>query len=130
MLKLAQALPDLTEELSQGIASLGYKKLAASVYTIEVVERCKCEEPGCVTFFCVPKIHAPLPDTCKRIIAPARGVTCVQYVDQQITWVEVLGRPEDREKLDKYEAQMASINQANQALDTDDPRHTESQETV
>jgi hypothetical protein len=119
MTKLAQALPDFTEELSQGIASLGYKNLAASVYAIEVVERCKCDEPGCVTFFCVPKLSAPRPDTCKRIVAPARGVTCVQYFEQTITWVEVLGRPEDRMKLDKYESQLAGINPANHALDTE-----------
>jgi len=119
MTKLAQALPDFTEELSQGIASLGYKNLAATVYEIEVVERCKCDEPGCVTFFCVPKLSAPRPDTCKRIVAPARGVTCVQYFEQTITWVEVLGRPEDRMKLDKYESQLAGINPANQALDTE-----------
>lgn len=119
MLKLAQVLPDLTEELSRGIASLGHEKLAASVYTIEIIERCKCEEPGCVTFFCVPKVSAPLPDRCNRIVAPAWGVTCVQYFDQQITWVEVLGRPEDREILDKYESQLAGIDPANQALNTE-----------
>ena len=119
MLRLAQALPDLADDLSQGIASMGYEKLAASVYTIEVAERCKCDEPGCVTFYCVPKLSAPSPDSCKRIVAPARGVTCVQYVDQQITWIEVLGRPEDREKLDKYESRIAGIKSANKALDTE-----------
>lgn len=119
MTKLAQALPDFTEELSQGIASLGYKKLASSVYAIEVVERCKCDEPGCVTFFSVPKLSAPRPETCKRIVAPAMGVTCIQYFERQIIWVEVLGRPEERQKLDKYESQLAGINPANQALDTE-----------
>lgn len=104
MLKLAQVLPELAEELSHGLASMGYENLAKSVYTIEIADRCKCDEPGCVTFFCVPKRTAPHPDICQRIIAPARGVACVQYVDQQIIWVEVLGRPEYREKLDKHES--------------------------
>lgn len=109
MLRLAQVLPELAKDLSLGVASMGHQKLAALVYTIEVVERCKCDEPGCVTFFCVPQRSAPHPDICQRIIAPARGVVCVQYVDQQIIWVEVLGCPEYREILDKHESQIAPI---------------------
>ena len=118
MLRLYQALPELTDELSRGIASLGYKKLAASVYSIEIAERCICDELSCVTFYTVPKLSAPCPDICKRIVAPARGVTCVQYFDQQIIWVEVLGRPEDREKLEKYESQLAGTEPANNPMDT------------
>jgi hypothetical protein len=115
MLRLAQALPEFADELARGIASNGYKKLAASVYAIEIIDRCRCDEPGCVTFYAVPKQLAPCSERCKRIIAPARGVTCLHFLDQQITWVEVLGRPEDREKLDKYESQLAGIDSANQA---------------
>jgi len=50
--------------------------------------------------------------------AIALGVTCVQYFDQQIIWVEVLGRPEDREKLEKYESQRAGTDPANNPIDT------------
>ncbi len=102
----------MTEELSRAVASTGLTKLAESVYVLEIVERCKCQEPGCVTFYAVAKVAAPTPDNCKRIVAPTNGITCIQYLDQQIIWVEVQGRPEDREKLDNFESQSARTNPA------------------
>ncbi len=117
MLKLSQALPQFAQELSRGLISLGYTQLAASVDSLEIVERCKCDEPGCVTFYAVPKLSAPHPDKCQRIIAPVRGVTCIQVSDQQITWVEVLGRPELREKLDQCAARQPGDRLGSHTLD-------------
>lgn len=106
MMKLAEALPQFAEELTQGLADLGYKKLAAAVHAVEIVERCRCDEPGCDTFYAVSKRSAPSGEKCSRVIAPARGVLCVQYLRQRIIWVEVLGRPEDRERLDRFESRL------------------------
>lgn len=119
MLKLAHALPKFADELSNGLAALGYKKLAESVYAVDIAERCRCDEPGCVTFHAVPKISAPSGEACERVIAPAMGVICVQYFDQHIIWVEVLGRPDDREKLDRFEFRLAATESADQVLDTE-----------
>jgi hypothetical protein len=100
-MKLATILPEFANELAQGLAAMGYKCLSESVHEVEIVERCECDEPGCVTFHAVPKTSAPAWPACKRIIAPAKGVMCVHYANRQIIWVEALGRPEDRVKLDK-----------------------------
>lgn len=109
MPKLYQILPELAEELSRAVAFAGLTKLAESVYALEIVERCNCKEPGCVTFYAVPKLAAPSPDNCKRIVAPTKSIACIQYLDQQIIWVEVHGRPEDREALDKLECDTANL---------------------
>jgi len=100
-MKLANALPEFADELAQGLAAMGHKYLAEAVYSLDIVERCLCGEPGCVTFHTVPKTAAPAWPACKRVIAPAKGVMCVHYANRQIIWVEVLGRPEDRVKLDQ-----------------------------
>ncbi|AMV32219.1 hypothetical protein VN12_08855 [Pirellula sp. SH-Sr6A] len=117
MMKLADALPEFAEELAQGLAAEGYKHLAETVHSVEIVERCLCDEPGCVTFYAVPKSSAPAWPACKRVIAPAKGVMCVHYSKRQILWVEVLGRPDDRAKLDQiYILSDSAGNSANQAV--------------
>lgn len=101
MIQLASALPELAEELAHGLAAAGHAELAKALYSIQIAERCRCDQPGCVTFYAVQKADAPPPSKCNRIIGPAKGVLCVQYVGQQIVWIEALGRPDDREKLDR-----------------------------
>ena len=117
-MKLAEALPQLADDLSQGLAALGYEKLAASVNSVDIVDRCRCDHAGCVTFFAVPKGSAPSGEKCNRVIAPAPGVLCVQYSRQRIIWVEVIGRPEDRERLDRFESQLTASRPENAASDT------------
>ena len=107
MLHLVDALPEFAAELSRGLAELGHKELATSVNSIVIVERCKCDETGCITFYAVPKtVTNQRP--CKTAMPVVKGLTCVQYIGQQIVWVEALGRPEDREKLDRYESLLAA----------------------
>lgn len=103
MMRLADALPEFADELAQGLAAMGHKHLAAAVNSVEIAERCLCDEPGCITFHAIPKGSAPHEPACERIIAPAKGVMCVHYIDRQIIWIEVFGRPEDRIKLDQFE---------------------------
>lgn len=108
MLHLVDALPEFAAELSRGLADLGYKKLATSVNSIVIVERCKCDETGCITFYAAPKTSVTSQRPCNTAIPAVKGLTCVQYIGQQIVWVEVLGRPEDRKKLDRYESLLAA----------------------
>lgn len=101
MITLADALPEFADELAQGLAALGHKYLAEMVHSVEIVERCLCDERGCVTFYAVPRASAITWPACKRVIAPAKGVMCLHYADRKIIWVKGLGRPEERERLDK-----------------------------
>lgn len=99
-MKLANILPGFARELSEELAAMGYHDLAAAISDVEIVERCACTEPGCVTFYAVPKANAPCWPECERVIAPAKGVTCIHYQGCRILWIEALGRPLDRATLD------------------------------
>lgn len=101
MLKLADVLPEFAEELAQGLAVEGQMHLADTVHSLKIVERCPCDEPGCVTFYTVPKSSVPAWPSCNRAFPPVKGVMCLHYANRQILWVEVLGRPGDRAKLDQ-----------------------------
>ena len=120
-MKLAQVLPELARELGDGLRAEGYHALADSVAQLDIVDRCACEQPGCVTFFTVPKAELPDPTECKRVIAPVRGVSCVQYANGKIVWIEALGRPEDRQILDRLSrSEPASVAADHQ--DSADPK--------
>lgn len=108
MLYLVDALPDFSDELSRGLADLGHQELATSVKAIVIVERCKCNETGCITFYAVPKSSLTNKCRCKTAYPVVRGLTCVQYIGQNIVWVEAVGRPDDRKKLERYGSQFAT----------------------
>jgi hypothetical protein len=104
-MKLANALPEFSHELAEGLIAEGRTDLADSVYTIEIIDRCHCEAPGCIAFHAVPKATAPIwPDECDRIIPTVRGVTCIHFVKSSIVWIEALGRAEEKARLDQLEA--------------------------
>ena len=104
-MKLADALPEFSRELAEGLAAEGRPDLADSVYTIEIVDRCLCEVTGCITFHAVPKATAPKwPDECERIIPCVRGVSCVHFVDHCVVWIEALGRVDEKTRLEQLEA--------------------------
>ena len=100
MTKLIEILPEFAAELVAGLTECGEAKLARSVIDVEIVERCKCNEPGCVTFHAQARDSTPSPDLCARVIVPADGVTCIKYYMDRIVWVEALGRPKERSVLD------------------------------
>lgn len=108
-MKLASLLPEFARELSEGLAAMGHKRLAESISDVEIVERCACTEPGCVTFHSVPKGTAPRWPECERVVAPAAGVTCIHYQNGRILWVEALGRPLDRERLDRIQSKQKTV---------------------
>ena len=103
-MRLVSVLPEFALELESALNDLGESDLANSISSLEIVERCQCNEQGCVTFHAVPKSNAPSGDSCTTIVAPMMGVSCVQYYNDQIVWIEALGRPKEREILHAYQA--------------------------
>ena len=104
-MKLANVLLEFSHELAEGSIAEGRTDRADSVYTIEIIDRCHCETPGCVVFHAVPQATDPTePDECDRIIPSVRGVTCIHFVKNSIVWIEALGRAEEKTRLDQLEA--------------------------
>lgn len=101
MAQLIDVLPQFAAELAIALEEAGAPELARSVRRVEIVERCPCREPGCISFHAQPKSSWPGPSECDRIIAPLRGVSCVVYHLSRVVWIEALGRPEERAILDE-----------------------------
>jgi hypothetical protein len=101
MAQLIDALPQFAAELARALNDAGHPALAESVCNVEIVERCPCNEPGCVSFYARPKSSCPAPGEGDRIIPAMRGVSCVMHHLNRIVWIEALGRPEDRAILDR-----------------------------
>jgi len=99
--QLSEILPHFVAELAAALEKAGHSDLAASVRTIEIHDRCTCQEPGCVTFFAIPKAKCPPPEERGRVIPSIRGVSCVQHSEGKVVWIEALGRPEERRALDE-----------------------------
>ena len=104
-MKFFDALPQFAAELAEGLAELGHPELARSVREIEIAHRCECDEPGCLTFDTVPITEAVNWGECRRVVAPVPGVLCVLYRNDAIMRVEALGRPHERELLDRLESE-------------------------
>lgn len=98
-MRLAEVLPDFVAELTHALNELGCSQLASTVSEVEIVDLCRCNEPGCISFYTCQEPLRPYAEDCERIIAPIRGVSCVHHRSGEIVWVEALGRPEERATL-------------------------------
>lgn len=101
MAQLINILPQFAAELATALEESGHPELARSVDGIEIVERCRCSEPGCVSFYAHPKSSDTDSAECDRIVLRMRGVSCVYHQRGRIVWLEALGRQDDRAILDE-----------------------------
>jgi hypothetical protein len=98
---LAEILPHFSVEVEVALVEAGFPALAESLGRVDIVERCRCEEPGCITFFALHARERPNPRDCERIVPNLRGVSCVLYHHGRVVWIEALGRPVERAILDE-----------------------------
>lgn len=96
---LTETLPELAEEL-QKLLEAKKPELAVQVPSLMIVEGCACGDDFCASFYTqpIPKGaygpgHYTLP------LEPAEGMLILDVVDNVISFVEALQRPEIRQKL-------------------------------
>ena len=53
--RLVAALPELAEEIQRMLAERGESKLAEQVQELNLIERCRCGDDFCATFYVLPK---------------------------------------------------------------------------
>jgi hypothetical protein len=97
---LAEAFPELSAELQQLLTDEGESSLAATVPSLPVVDRCRCGDDFCATFYVRPKpkgSYGPGHDTIS--LDPEKGMLILDVVDSAIVCVELLHRDEIRQKL-------------------------------
>ena len=98
---VSEVLPDLADEL-QRLLSPESEDLAAQVPHLRIVDRCRCGDDFCATFYTEPAPHGWYGPGHENVTLDIdRSVLILDVVDRRIMCVEVLDRPEVRRILDR-----------------------------
>jgi hypothetical protein len=96
---LQEAVPELAAEL-RTLLEKDEPQLAQQVASLRIVDRCRCGEDSCATFYTVPQPKGAWGAGHENILLDAeRGYLILDLVDRRIVCVEVLDRDEFRLKL-------------------------------
>lgn len=99
---LTEVLPELAQELETLLAAEGELELAAQVSQLCVVDRCRCRDNFCATFYTVPRPNGSWRDGHRNVVlGPDSGMLILDVVEERVACVEVLYRNEIRRRLDE-----------------------------
>ena len=97
---LAETLPQLARELEELLKRQGEPELAAQVSHLAIVDRCRCGDEFCSSFYTQPKPDGRYgPDHRCMDLDAYEGMLIVDVVADTIAHVEVLNRDDIRKKL-------------------------------
>lgn len=97
--KLSDVLPELTCEIENALRGDGMQAFADQIMTLTLWNRCRCDDPGCATFFASEK---PVSDRQLTRLIPNTyipGLICIQVQDEIIVCIEMLKRPDLKQRL-------------------------------
>ncbi|MGA8222436.1 MAG: hypothetical protein WB780_12340 [Candidatus Acidiferrales bacterium] len=98
---LSDTLPAFTAELRQLLEEQGESELAAQVSRLAILDRCRCGDDFCATFYTKPKPIGGFGPGHRNVrLMPEDGMLILDVVAGEIACVEVLDRNDVREKLD------------------------------
>ena len=101
---LTEALPQFAAELEKALHRDGVPSLAGQVGGLQLVDRCRCRDEFCATFYTVAKPRGPWRDLGKHEnleVSAESGMIILDLVDGHIAAVEVLYRDDVRDALHK-----------------------------
>jgi hypothetical protein len=97
---LADTLPPLSQELGRLLEEKGQLKLAHQVPGLRIVDRCRCGDDFCASFYTQPKPPGAYgPGHFSLELEPNEGMLILDIVDGVIAHVEILNRDDIRQKL-------------------------------
>jgi hypothetical protein len=97
---LIDAAPELVSELQQLLAQEGEPELASQVAQLCIVERCRCGDFFCSTFYTASRPTGPFGPGHRTIaLTPEAGYLNVDVVGANIVQVEILYRDDLRTKI-------------------------------
>jgi len=97
---LTELFPDLAKELEQLLSKKEQPDLAEQVRHLRIVDRCRCEDDFCASFFTQPKPRGSYGPGLRCVeLDPAEGMLILDVVEGVIFHVEVLYRDDIRKKL-------------------------------
>ena len=99
---LSDVLPALADELHGLLVEQGELNLAAQVLTLRIVDRCRCGDAFCGTFYVRPEPKGAYgPDHRNVDLDPTDGMLILDVVGERIACVEVLYRDDVRKVVGK-----------------------------
>lgn len=94
---LLETLPQEARELEQLLKERGELDLAGQVSTLEIVERCRCGDDFCASFYTQPKPEGAYgPDHRCFDLEAAKEMVILDVVSGLIAYVEILNRDDVR----------------------------------
>jgi len=93
MERLIDVMPELADEIREVLFDMGEYKLAKSVAALSLVDRCRCGEVDCATFYTMERAKwqdKPL----KHVVPGKDDILEVDVLDDTIVCVEILDREE------------------------------------
>ncbi len=90
---LSDLLPSLAQELQECLLAQDEAELAAQVPALRIVDRCRCGDDFCATFYVQPKPKGAYgPDHRNVALTPKEGMLVLDVVGGKVMCVEVLYR--------------------------------------
>jgi hypothetical protein len=93
-------LPAFAKELRDLLVKAERVDLAGKVEALEIVERCRCDDEFCSSFYTAPKPNGQYgPGHSNLMLSPEEGMIILDLVDAEICYVEVIDRRDLRDTL-------------------------------
>jgi hypothetical protein len=100
MRRLIEAIPEFGQELAVLLSDAERPDLIPQVSGLEIVERCRCGDDFCATFYTAPPPKGAWGEGhCTITLSPGSGMVNLDLVFDRIVSVEVLYRPDVRKLL-------------------------------
>lgn len=98
---LREVFPEFVVELTALVASSSSPELAEQIPALELVDRCRCGQRNCAHFYTAPRPSGAYPPGHANVpLAARRGLIVLDVVAQRIVAIEVLDRPDVKQRLD------------------------------
>lgn len=99
-LLLQDVLPSLADEMEALLTKANELELSSQVVELKIVDRCRCEDDFCASFYTQPKpIEGYGPGHRNVVLRPEKGMLVLDVVASRIMYVEVLNRDEIRKAI-------------------------------
>lgn len=99
-LLLSDTLPAFSAELRQLLEEQGEPELAAQVSNLAILDRCRCGDDFCSTFYTKPKPKGGFGPGHRNVrLMPEDGMLILDVVGEEIACVEVLDRKDVQQEL-------------------------------
>lgn len=97
---LVEVLPSLANEIEELLKKANEPELSARVVDLRIVDRCRCEDDFCASFYTQPKpIGGYGPSHRNVVLGPENGMLVLDVVSGSIMYVEVLNRDDIRKSI-------------------------------